>query len=149
MVAHTGGIYDEQHCICPGDHLTIPLKHCGILPFRMTRPSGSRHDQMPYLPSLLNLLGLFLPASPPAGKGLGSATLAAAVAPAAASVIFGADRAEEGALTLVRDPLQAIIAAQSGIENVIAFLTSTISAQQFEQLASLIDEKCCDSVELF
>jgi hypothetical protein len=32
---------------------------------------------------------------------------------------------------------------------VIAFLTSTISAQQLEQLASLMDEKCCDSVELF
>ena len=65
------------------------------------------------------------------------------------SIIFGADRAETGSLTLVRDPLQAIIAAQSGIDNVIAFLTPTISAQQFEQLASLMDEKQCETVELF
>jgi hypothetical protein len=63
--------------------------------------------------------------------------------------VFGADRIEAGTLALVRDPLQAIIAAQSGIDNVIAFLTPTISAQQLEQLASLMDEKGCDSVELF
>lgn len=66
------------------------------------------------------------------------------------SMIFGADRVETGrSLTLVRDPLQAIIAAQSGIDNVIAFLTPIISAQQLEQLASLIDEKGCDGVEIF
>jgi DNA primase len=65
------------------------------------------------------------------------------------SIIFGADRVAHGGLTLVRDPLQAIIAAQSGIESVIAFLTPTISAQQLEQLASLMDEKRCDCVELF
>ena len=65
------------------------------------------------------------------------------------SIIFGADRVTEGSLTLVRDPLQAIIASQSGIENVIAFLTPTISPQQLEQLASLINEKSCETVELF
>jgi hypothetical protein len=65
------------------------------------------------------------------------------------SLIFGADRATAGGLTLVRDPLQAIIAAQSGIENVIAFLTPAISAQQLEQLASLMDEKGCEHIELF
>ena len=65
------------------------------------------------------------------------------------SIIFGADRVTEGSLTLVRDPLQVIIAIQSGIENVIAFLTPTISPQQLEQLASLIDEKSCETVELF
>jgi hypothetical protein len=65
------------------------------------------------------------------------------------SIIFGTDRVEPGGLTLVRDPLRAIIAAQNGIENVIAFLTPTISAQQLEQLASLMDEKGCESTELF
>jgi hypothetical protein len=65
------------------------------------------------------------------------------------SIIFGADRVETGSLTLLRDPLRAIIAAQSGIENVIAFLTPTISAQQLEQLASLMDERGCETVELF
>ena len=64
-------------------------------------------------------------------------------------IIFGADRVEEVGLTLVRDPLQAIIASQNGIENVIAFLTPTISAQQLEQLASLMDENKCESLELF
>jgi DNA primase len=64
-------------------------------------------------------------------------------------IIFGADRVEAGGLTLVRDPLQAIIAAQNGVENVIAFLTPTISAQQLEQLASLMDEKSCEGVEVF
>jgi DNA primase len=65
------------------------------------------------------------------------------------SIIFGADRVAKGGLTLVRDPLQAMIAAQSGIENVIAFLTPTISARQLEQLASLMDQAKCDTVELF
>jgi hypothetical protein len=65
------------------------------------------------------------------------------------SLIFGASQVEAGSLTLVRDPLQAIIAAQSGIENVIAFLTSTISAPQLERLASLMDEKGCDNIEVF
>jgi len=65
------------------------------------------------------------------------------------SLIFGADRMKAGGLTLVRDPLQAILAAQSGIDNVISFLTAAVSAQQLEQLASLMDEKGCDSVEPF
>jgi len=65
------------------------------------------------------------------------------------TVIFGADRITEGPLTLVRDPLQAIVASQSGVENVVAFLTPTIVPQQLEQLASLIDEKGCESVEMF
>ncbi len=66
------------------------------------------------------------------------------------SIIFGACRVQEGGyLTLVRDPLQAIVAAQSGIENVIAFLTPTIAAQQLEQLASLMDDKGCDAMEVF
>ena len=65
------------------------------------------------------------------------------------TVIFGADRITDGPLSLVRDPLQAIVAWQSGIENVITFLTATIAPQQLEQLASLIDEKGCETVEMF
>ena len=63
--------------------------------------------------------------------------------------IFNAHRIAEGDLFLVRDPLQALTAHQSGVENVVAFLTETISAQQLEQLAALMDERKCDNLEVF
>lgn len=66
-----------------------------------------------------------------------------------ADVIFNAHRVTEGELYLVRDPLQVLTAHESGIENVVSFLTEAISAQQLEMLASLLDEKRCDSVVLF
>ena len=65
------------------------------------------------------------------------------------SVIFNADRVAAGELRLVRDPLQVLTALESGIENVVAFLTETITARQLEMLASLMDEKQCETVELF
>jgi len=40
-------------------------------------------------------------------------------------------------------------AYESGIENVVAFMTESISAQQLEVLASLMDEKQVEDVELF
>jgi hypothetical protein len=46
-------------------------------------------------------------------------------------------------------PLQVLTAHESGIENVVAFLTETISAQQLEMLVGLRDEKNCESVELY
>ena len=72
----------------PRERRHNPAKALQHIPFRMTRPSGSRHVQMPYSSSLLHRLGLFLPANPPSGKGAGSTTLAAAVAPAAARVVL-------------------------------------------------------------
>jgi DNA primase len=70
--------------------------------------------------------------------------------------VFNARRATESKdfadtrqLSLVRDPLQVLTAAENGVENVVAFLTEAISAQQLEQLAALMDETKCDSVELF
>ena len=66
-----------------------------------------------------------------------------------AEVIFNAHRVTEGELYLVRAPLQVLTAHESGIENVVSFLTEAISAQQLEMLASLLDEKRCDSVVLF
>ena len=66
-----------------------------------------------------------------------------------ASVIFNAHRVTAGELTLVRDPLQVLMAFESGVENVVAFLTETITAQQLEMLAALMDEKKCETVELF
>jgi DNA primase len=64
------------------------------------------------------------------------------------SVIFGAHKVQAGELYLVRDPLQILTAYEAGVENVVAFLT-TITAQQLEQLASLMDEKKVETVELF
>ena len=66
-----------------------------------------------------------------------------------ASVIFNADRATAGELTLVRDPLSVLAAYEAGIDNVVAFLTESISAEQLEQLAALMDERRCDTVALF
>ena len=54
-----------------------------------------------------------------------------------------------GQLTLVRDPLSVLTAYESGVENVVAFLTESIAAQQLEMLASLMDERHCETVELF
>jgi hypothetical protein len=65
------------------------------------------------------------------------------------AVIFNAHKITEGDLFLVRDPLQALTAYENGIENVVAFLTDGITAQQLEQLASLMDERTCERVEIF
>lgn len=65
------------------------------------------------------------------------------------SLIFAAERVQPGPLYLVRDPLQVLTAFEAGMENVVAFLTETISAQQLEMLASLMDEKKSESVELY
>lgn len=64
------------------------------------------------------------------------------------SVIFGANRIEPGPLYLVRDPLDVLVAFESGVENVVAFL-SDITPQSLETLASLMDEKQCETVALF
>jgi hypothetical protein len=63
--------------------------------------------------------------------------------------IFNAIRVTEGGLFLVRDPLQVLTAHESGIENVVAFLTENVTALQLEQLASLMDERKCEHVEVF
>ena len=63
--------------------------------------------------------------------------------------IFNAERIAEGDLFLVRDPLRVLTAFEAGLANVAAFLTDGIGAQQLEQLASLMDERKCETVELF
>ena len=64
------------------------------------------------------------------------------------AVIFGADRLGEGTVYLVRDPLQVLLAFESGVENVVAAF-GDITPQQLEMLAVLCDEKKCDTIELF
>ena len=63
--------------------------------------------------------------------------------------IFNAHKVHEGPLTLVRDPLQVLKALEGGIENVVAFLTETTSPQQLEMLASLMDQRGCEAIELY
>ena len=63
--------------------------------------------------------------------------------------IFNAERVVDGDLFLVRDPLRVLTACEAGLTNVVAFLTEGINAQQLEHLASLMDERKCEAVELF
>jgi DNA primase len=65
------------------------------------------------------------------------------------TTIFNANRVVEGDLFLVRDPLQVLTAYESGIENVVAFLTENVTALQLEQLAALMDERKCEHMEMF
>jgi DNA primase len=66
-----------------------------------------------------------------------------------AEFIFAAHRVTEGELHLVRDPLEVMRAYENGVENVVAFLTEAVTAQQLEMLSSLMDEKKCETVSLF
>jgi DNA primase len=63
--------------------------------------------------------------------------------------VFNAHQVREGPLTLLREPLLVLKAHEGGIDNVVTFLTETISAQQLEILSSLMDEQRCESIELF
>jgi DNA primase len=62
--------------------------------------------------------------------------------------IFGADRVTEGELYLVRDPLDVLRAAESGVDNAVCFLCD-ITPQMLEMLSSLMDERKCPSISLF
>lgn len=64
------------------------------------------------------------------------------------SHLFNAHKAREGELYLVRDPVEALQAYEAGVENVVAFL-APITAGMLEQLASLMDERHCETVELY
>jgi DNA primase len=63
--------------------------------------------------------------------------------------IFGAERVKEGELFLVRDPLDVLRAYDSGVENVVSFLTDGISSAQLQYLSALMDERRCETVSLF
>jgi DNA primase len=65
-------------------------------------------------------------------------------------VIFNADRvAEGGDLFVCRDPLAVLLAVENGIpaETLVSFL-APITAQSLEMLASLMDEKRIETLEL-
>ena len=63
--------------------------------------------------------------------------------------VFNAHRIEGGDLYLTRDPLDVLTAYENGVENVVSFLTDSITAEQLQILASLMDERGCSTVELF
>jgi DNA primase len=63
--------------------------------------------------------------------------------------IFNAYSVHAGPLALVLGPLQVLKAFEAGIENVVAFLSETITAQQLEMLASLMDQMGCETLEQF
>ena len=64
-------------------------------------------------------------------------------------MIFSAHRIVDGDLFLVRDPLQVLTARESGVENVVAFLTENVTALQLKQLAALMDDRKCEHLEVF
>jgi DNA primase len=65
------------------------------------------------------------------------------------SVIFNSHRVGPGELCLVRpDPLIVMRLHESGQQNVVCFLTDTISSVQLQYLSSLMDTKQCDSLEV-
>jgi hypothetical protein len=62
--------------------------------------------------------------------------------------LFNANRIEEGDLYLTRDPLEVLLAYENGVENVVSLLTATLSPRQLKLLASLMEERGCEHVEL-
>jgi hypothetical protein len=63
--------------------------------------------------------------------------------------IFGAHLVTEGDLYIARDPLDVLIAHENGERNVVAFLTDGISAQQWEMISSLMDQRKVERSHLF
>jgi hypothetical protein len=61
--------------------------------------------------------------------------------------VFNAHQAGEGELVLARDPLEAMLASQNGIDNIVAPLTDGLSAEQLQALAALMDERGCEVIE--
>ncbi len=64
-------------------------------------------------------------------------------------VIFGSNLIRSGPLHLAHDPLLVLTAFESGVDNVVAILTDSISVQQLKMLVSLMHERLCETVELF
>ncbi|MHC4974688.1 MAG: CHC2 zinc finger domain-containing protein [Planctomycetota bacterium] len=62
--------------------------------------------------------------------------------------LFNAQQVGEGEMVLARDPLDALLAAQNGVENVAALLTEALSAEQLQMIAALMDERRCETVEI-
>ena len=62
-------------------------------------------------------------------------------------MIFNAHNVAEGELVLLRDPLEVMLATQNGIDNVVSFLTDTISPEQLHLLVEFMEECGCESLQ--
>ncbi len=82
------------------------------------------------------------------GRSYDSKDLAFPAGFEAGNHVFNANRVCEGELYLTRDPLEVLLAWQNGVDNVVSFLTGTISAGQLKQLAALMEAAGCSSVDL-
>jgi hypothetical protein len=62
-----------------------------------------------------------------------------------AAHIFGAHKLETGEVRILSEPLEVIQAFESGVQ-ALCFLTETVTAEQVEQLAAVLDQKKCELV---
>lgn len=61
--------------------------------------------------------------------------------------LFNADRIGEGELSVLRDPLDALLAIQAGLENTVSLLTEMTSANQLRIIADAMDDRGVEAVE--
>ena len=66
-----------------------------------------------------------------------------------AEYLFGADRVKEGELTVVRDAVAVLTAAENGVDNCVCFLTEALCVEQFEVLVALMHARGITSVSIF
>lgn len=122
-------------------------------------PETFRHFQAGYSLSGLNRGRLALPVHDLAGnvlayvgRSVGDEQQPLIVAPNGFDLtghVFNGHQVTAGDLFLTRDPLSVLTAYEAGIENCVAFLTEAVTAHQLETLASLMDERDVDTVELY
>ena len=67
------------------------------------------------------------------------------------SALFNERVASSGELYVCRDPLAVLLGVENGIapESLVSVLTDGIAAIQFEQIASLMDERQIEQAQLF
>lgn len=58
-----------------------------------------------------------------------------------ACYLFNGHQVGEGETTLMRDPLEVMLAHQNGIDGGISFLTESVSPAQLQMLAAMLEEK--------
>ena len=54
-----------------------------------------------------------------------------------------------GDITLVRDPRDVMRAHEAGLDNLVSFLTDTVSPDQLTVLQSVMDEAGCDRLDIY
>lgn len=62
--------------------------------------------------------------------------------------LFNADRVGDGELAVLRDPLDALLAIQAGLECTVSLLTETLSASQLRLIADLMKARGLATVDI-